>query len=432
MRRTWDVIVVGSGPAGSVAAGLLAQRGRSVLLLERGSHPRPKPCGEFVNPGAWAALERTGFVPAVRALEPTPVTGWELTTWEGAHARASYGQGPGGEGGFAVARARLDQALAAEAVARGARLEERHTALWIRPSAAGVAVETRGPRGLREDRAQLVLIADGLRSRFARQLGAVRRRPRRARLSLTAHVRGLGPSPTRGWLRLGGGRTVGTACIDAAADLWNVTVVVDPTREGRQVVGRPAPFFLDALGAAALPWREDPVLVAGPWASGPFDWPVGRPAGARWALLGDAAGYFDPLTGQGVHQAVLSAEWAAADAERALADATFAAPFRRYARLLRDHLRGTRAVQRLVAAVVEHDAARRIVLPRLEVRPSVASALIRVTGDQASPTTLLRPRVWGPLLWPGSRPPVPGTTVRGSNAGRPPTSATCTEDVAAC
>lgn len=396
----WDVVVVGAGPAGSVTAGLLAERGRRVLLLERWTHPRPKPCGEFLNPGALAALERTGFASAVLRLDPPLLSGWELTTWSGVHVSAGFAH-PGGTvppHGLGVDRARLDQALALEAVRRGAVLEERQQVLRVRPGPDGVEIDVRS--GARESvrRARLLIAADGLRSRIARQLGATRRRPRRARVSLTARVRGVGPASDRGWLRIGGTRTVGMAPVSLDPPLWNVTGVVDSEVEGRRLAADPEAFLGLLLEQAAFPWVEDPRVVAGPWASGPFDWPVRRRTGPRWALVGDAAGYFDPLTGQGIHQAVHSAELAAADAERSLARADGARPLHRYARRLARSLAGTRAVQRLVAAVVEGPRLGGQVLPRLAAHPASASALLTVTGDLAHPLTLLRPRVWSPLL----------------------------------
>ncbi|HWI62868.1 MAG TPA: FAD-dependent monooxygenase, partial [Symbiobacteriaceae bacterium] len=111
-----DVLIVGAGPAGAALGGLLAQAGQRVLLVEQARHPRPKPCGECLNPGALAVVNRLGL-----PLEGTlPLKGWRVSTGR----RTCDLDFPGGLTAAAVDRARFDQALAGWAVAQGVRLEE--------------------------------------------------------------------------------------------------------------------------------------------------------------------------------------------------------------------------------------------------------------------------------------------------------------------
>src|SRR5207302_1243084 len=72
------LVIVGGGPAGSAMARLLAQRGRSVTVVDRAAFPRAKPCGECLNPGAVAALERLGLLGSVLALGPARLDGWRV------------------------------------------------------------------------------------------------------------------------------------------------------------------------------------------------------------------------------------------------------------------------------------------------------------------------------------------------------------------
>ena len=69
MGRPYEIIVVGAGPAGSAAAALFARQGRRVLLLDKARFPRPKPCAEYLSPGAVDVLQRLG------ALEPIEKSG---------------------------------------------------------------------------------------------------------------------------------------------------------------------------------------------------------------------------------------------------------------------------------------------------------------------------------------------------------------------
>src|SRR6185503_2280361 len=98
---------------------------------------------------------------------------------------------------------------------------------------------------------------------------------------------------------------------------WNATVVVDADREGRAVAGDPARFALERIAETlGGSWRGR--RVDGPWASGPFDWPTRRTVADGVVLVGDAAGYYDPLTGQGIYRALRSAELAARAIDSAL------------------------------------------------------------------------------------------------------------------
>src|SRR4051812_35832232 len=80
-RRLWDVIAVGAGPAGAVAARELARRGASVLLVERATFPRPKVCGCCLNPWSLATLAGLGLGDLVAGLGGVPLHNMRLAAW---------------------------------------------------------------------------------------------------------------------------------------------------------------------------------------------------------------------------------------------------------------------------------------------------------------------------------------------------------------
>lgn len=388
-----EVLVVGAGPAGSTTAGLLALEGRDVLIVDRVRFPRAKPCGECLNPGAVRLLDRLGLLDAVRALGPATLTGWDLHTPGGITVRARFPAGAGT--GLGVPRTRLDAALLEEARRRGARI-------WTgtRLHAVTAAGPGKGPRALLIDRSgrrtllrpRVVVGADGLRSVVARSVGAVGPRGPLRKVSLTCHVRApvVPPDLHRGALHLGRDGTVGIAPVDADATLWNVTVVLDPRRYGRALADDAPGAFRARLGTAVPDWREAEV-VAGPWASGPFDRPTHRAAVPGVFLVGDAAGYYDPLTGQGIYRAL----WTARLAAQAVLDRLDRAPDAEgaYDTRVRRALAGPRRIQKVVERVVSG----RLLRPVIHVlasRPSAADTLIGVTGDVLRPRSLLRPGPW--------------------------------------
>src|SRR5438094_692900 len=82
-RRPWDVIAVGAGPAGALAARELARRGAAVLLVDRAAFPRRKVCGGCVNPWALATLAQVGLGGLTADLGAVPLAGMRLVVGGG-------------------------------------------------------------------------------------------------------------------------------------------------------------------------------------------------------------------------------------------------------------------------------------------------------------------------------------------------------------
>src|ERR1700692_3155008 len=107
--RSWDVIVVGAGPAGSVAARELARHGAAVLLVDKARFPRPKVCGGCLNPQALSTLSAVGLGGLGERRGAVPLSRLELAV-SGLRARLS-------SSGQALSRAVFDAALVEAAIA---------------------------------------------------------------------------------------------------------------------------------------------------------------------------------------------------------------------------------------------------------------------------------------------------------------------------
>ena len=316
-----DVVIVGAGPAGSVAATVLARAGVRVRLLDRAAFPRDKLCGDTVNPGTLAALRRLGLSTRIddRGLR---VDGMRVT---GPRGIAIEGRYPDGVFGRALLRRDLDWALLQHAMDAGAQfepstavrraiVEESHGS----PCVGGVVVGVNGRD--RELRAHVTLAADGRRSTLAFGLGLARHPARPRRWAIGAYYENARGLSSLGEMHVRHGRYIGVALVPGG--LANVCLV-KPFDEKR--VRSPGPLFTTLLAAelAADPiLRErfaDARLAQPPVVLGPLAIEVGAEQVRGLLLAGDAAGFIDPMTGDGLRFAVRGGALAAEAALESLA-----------------------------------------------------------------------------------------------------------------
>jgi menaquinone-9 beta-reductase len=395
MRHAADVIVAGAGPAGAVTALLLARAGVRVLLLDRQIFPRPKPCGDCLSAAASGVLRRLGLLERIGALAHARLEGWRIVAPDGSAFTSPFAATGGTtrvEYALAVERVRLDAALLAAAVEAGAEFRPRtHVRDVVYDSGGGVIGVVTGSGPLH---ARAVVGADGLRSIIATRLGAIRRAARLRKVSLTARLQAHGLARAAGEMHIGDGIVAGVAPLDRDGRC-NVTVVADAARHGRAVAADPAAFVAAALHSlprlrGRMKWSalgDVPLL-----ASGPFDRPVRRVAFDGCALVGDAAGYYDPFTGQGIHQALRCAELLAPVLLRALEEPRVTScTLRPYALQRQQLLRGAHALQHVIEAVVSRPRVACFAVRRLAHAHHFAVALLGVTAGLHGPIGLLSP-----------------------------------------
>jgi menaquinone-9 beta-reductase len=381
-----EVVVVGGGPAGTAIATRLARLGHAVLLLDRDRFPRPKPCGDCVNPAAVRELADLGVLADVLAEPHTPLEGWTIVPPSG-EAAAFRGSFPIGCPGIAIGRERLDRVLLEHARAAGVQIRTASKVTDLVRNGKG-AVGGVQVAGQAEIHSRLVVGADGLRSVVLRRLGLVRRAPRLRKLALTAHVTRVPSLDRRGELHVLPWGTVGIAPIgDGEA---NVTVVV--TGAATAEVARGRETYYDSVLASTAP-LERAMRCGKVLATGPFDWPT-RSAVADGALLvGDAAGYYDPFTGQGIYRALRGAALAAGVAHAALQAGDLSARcLRPYDRAHRRAFGPASGLQWVIEQFTSRGSLMGVAAARLRRHPELADALVAVTGDLLPVRTLLRPR----------------------------------------
>jgi menaquinone-9 beta-reductase len=395
-----DVVVVGAGPAGSATAALLAEAGHEVLLLDRARFPRSKPCSEYTGPGSEAILARLGVLRDIDSGLGRRLRGMELRAPNGGRYLVEYRDGARPRTGFALPRADLDAALLAAARVRGAVVWEgfRVTSPLISHGAVrGVVGRDAGGRE-RTVTARLVAAADGRHSVVAHALGLGKPSRWPPRLGLVTHYRGVRWDEDYGQMRVGRRGYVGVAPL--GDDLLTVGLVM-PMRSGR--LGPPGAAFEGALAdypdlAARLAGgrRVRPVRGVGPLAHS-----VRSCSGVGYLLVGDAAGFCDPFTGEGIHRALRGAELAADAADRALrAGGGVAGISPEYAAARRAAFRAKERLTAVIQIFVRFPALMDYAIDRLNRRPELGIRLGNVLGDLEPAARALRPAYLWALLGP--------------------------------
>jgi flavin-dependent dehydrogenase len=391
------VVVVGAGPAGATTALLLARAGASVLLLDRARFPRDKPCSEYLSPATTDVLRRLGggILGAVERTTHARLYGMKVVAPGGA-AMVGRFRGAARAFSFAVPRTSFDAILLAAAARAGAQVRERVTVEDLVSDAGVVSgVVSRSGNGKRETyRGRLVVGADGLRSVVARRLGLVRYSPPR-RFAFTAHVADVAGVDQLGELHVSERGYVGLGPvgggITTVALVLPLRVVRGSGRDYR------AEFFAELDRFPGLAGRFDARrLVREVLTTGPF---------AQWAkvaalpgalLVGDAADFFDPFTGQGIHTALRGAELVAESLIPGLTDPGVG---RAYARARRREFAGKWLLERLIGLGVGSPALTDRVVGRLARRPDLADLLVSVTGNLLPARRVFTPSVLARLLW---------------------------------
>jgi flavin-dependent dehydrogenase len=339
-----DLLVIGGGPAGLATALHAARAGLDVTVWDRRAGDIDKACGEGLMPGAVTALAGLGVAPAGRDLVGIRYLAGHRSV------EAPFRGGPG----------------------RGVRRTTLHAAMRSAAEAAGVAVEQRGAREVRPgpdgvlvdgERCSYVVAADGLHSPVRRLLGLDGRPAPRRRYGLRRHYR---LAPRTAYVEVHWAESVEAYLTPVTDDLLGVALLTSErgsfddhlTRfPGLAAELRDAVPLGDVLGAGPLRQRSR-----------------SRVAG-RVLLVGDASGYIDALTGEGVAMAVAQAHAAVA----AILDHD---PMR----YERDWHTITRRYRMLTASLVgatRWHPIRRALVPTAERLPGVFSAAVNALARPA-------------------------------------------------
>jgi len=405
LPRATQVLVVGGGPAGSASAWHCAEAGLDVVLLDRAHFPRAKPCAEYVSPEGTRILAAMGALETLEA-RAAALTGMVVHAPSGQQIRGEFVAQHGFRGfrdrGLGIRREILDTVLIERARACGVLVCEgvKVDAVVRNHIGRATAVQVRTDTGLHEITADFIIGADGLRSIVARRLGLAHSARWPRRIALVAHYRGVAGMTTLGEMHVTASGYVGLATVGDG--VTNVALVV-PANHATSMAGNPEAFLQTWIARHgqlaprfAQAERVSPVRATGPFASR-----ARRPYSDGAALVGDAADFWDPFTGEGIYAALRGGELLApfvVDAIRATSRHDAIAQrraLRAYERARHDTFAGKWRVERLITAAVAVPSLMNGAARVLGGDRDLADLLIGITGDFVPASALLKPHT----LW---------------------------------
>ena len=353
--QTFDVAIVGAGPAGSACAGFCALAGLRPLVLERETFPREKVCGDCLNPAAWPVLQRLGVGERVRQLPHAILNTVEFIAVSGRRVAVDLPSGEDGE--ISIKRSLFDGLLLSRARELGAQIYEETavTALTAGTNGSDWKIQTnRGPVFA----ARTLVGADGRNSTIARLCNLLPR-PVRERVALQAHM----PLPA-GF----GDRVV----LQFLPEGYSGQAPVSRDELNLCLVGKPSNI------SALRRWAEQRFGLQQdhPWRTiTPLTRVTLAPAHDKLFLVGDAARVVEPFTGEGIYYALRSGELAAQAIAKIIRGSYDADPASDYAKAHAAMYRGRLWVNRMSRAAVLAPRVGSFFVHAARINPSILKLL---------------------------------------------------------
>ncbi len=363
MNPRFDVAIVGGGPAGLATAISASRAGLSTVLFERASGPPDKACGEGVMPAGVRALEALG---ALSRIDPTDLAPFEGILYVQEDGSSARGRLPSG-GGLGIRRTALVSALAGCAAESGCEIR------WGSPVAAVTAgdrdVSLRTAHG--EERALVCVAADGLHSVVRQRAGLDGPTARRHRFGLRQHF-AVPPWNAFVEVHLTPGIEAFVTPVGATrvgiAFLWEKSTEVPQASIGSFLARFPA--LREKLAGSPADSR--------PRGAGPLAHAARSSVTDRLVLVGDAAGYVDAITGEGLSNALACGHALGSVLSVALEHGATRAVLRPYERFFRRSYRRYAVVCHGVLTLARRPRTRRRAVHFLGAHPRFFERLIRL------------------------------------------------------
>ena len=380
MQSQCDILIVGGGPAGGLAALLLAKAGRTVTLIEAQPVLGERVCGAYLCPAGVGLLDELGLREEL-ASNMRSLLGMILVAPSLKRLQTRFpSDARYPDFGISLRRPDFDNALLRAAAANGAKVRMGSRLQGIKRTATGWDAELSSGETIST---RLLIGADGRKSRVAKLL-QLAIAPWQERVALHVDVPSLTPTEPFGEMHVfTDGTYIGLNPI--GTNTLNVSALCDPT----ELRSTTAMEFINqrTQSSTHLRSRIAPLTnVASVRATFPAAASVRDVVANNAALVGDASGFLDPLTGEGIYQALWTARALATEVSAGWAnDAALNLSLRRYANQRRRQHRGKRWCCQGFQAIIRRPRLSNAVLRLLSFRAGIGDAFIGLIGNSYTP-----------------------------------------------
>lgn len=389
-----DIAIVGGGPAGAALAVRLADAGRDVALFERLPQPRWRAAGVYSSPLTRRRLADLGLPRDELDRLIRPISAMVVRTVDNsAECRLDY---PSPLSACGIDRVRLERRLLDRAAAAGAQVHEGSAVTGVDLAQDHAQLTVHGPTHPQPVRARLVVGADGPASVVARAAGVALASRRFRRAALTVHradpAAASAGEPMTAELIIGRGWYCGVAPVPGQR--VNLGLVMGAAALRRELANASDPDQVLERRLAELrgphrAWQTAPATDT-IQACLPLLHRVRRAAGRNFLLVGDAAGFIDPISGEGLHRALVTVDLAAEAIADLRAGQTVA--LEHYGRRLRGRFAGKDTLSWMLQLFLTEPRLARHALRNLARDDELRRSFARSLADLAPPSRVIDPR----------------------------------------
>lgn len=380
----YDVIIIGAGPAGCATALFLHRRGYRVVVLDQARFPRDKVCGEFISPAADPILAELGLMDAIEQTAPMRLQGVAISAYGDEALCIDYPPHPQDArpmASLSLPRFVFDHLLVKRLRHAGIELREAHKVddlIFDKGSVVGVKArdEDQTPLTLK---ARVVVDAGGRNSISLRRLNLKQGGASQRKIALAAHWTGAQLPQSYCFMHISPPGYTGMAAV--ADDLLNVVLVVDS--ELAKSKDRTS-FYTEVVLSNPLrrKYLEGAVLKGPVRAVDSLSYEVKPVPCGGLLLVGDATGFIDPFTGEGIYLSLRSAQLAGEVLDRAFRSSEFSRKtVQGYEGLRLREFHKKFMLSRILQRLIYNPRVCRGVVKALAGNPDLAQELVGVLGD---------------------------------------------------
>ena len=381
--KSCDIIIIGGGPAGTSAALFLEKKGYHITLLDQARFPRDKICGEFVSPAADDIFAELGILESIEALNPKRLSGVALSAYESSFLKVPYPLSPDGKTmtSLSMERSILDNLMVDHVRKSRVELMEGFKVtdlLFENNNVCGVRGHDESKTRL-NIKAKLVIDAGGRNSISLRRLNLKKNSFGRGKVALAAHWKGFKADSHYCYMHVSHPGYTGIAPV--STDKVNVVLVVDKNNLVKQNVDE---FFVKIVLGNQLrrKFLDDCFPIEKVRVTDSLSYSVKKPKCGGLLLVGDATGFIDPFTGEGIYLSLRSSQLAAEVIENAFNQSNFSnRNLATYDYLRRKEFQKKVMLSKLLQRLIYSPFCCDRVIKMFAIQKELSSLLVGVIGD---------------------------------------------------